>query len=223
MAVTDPNAKKHHKASMIIVPTHNPGFQIERNIPVMGDVGSGYFSHAEVTLNDCRVPKENILGKPGSGFKLAQLRLGPGRIHHCMRWLGVCKRSLNEMIDYVKSRKISSRYQLSDMQTIQNWIAESAAEIAASRALVLQAAWQIENHGFTAAKTLVSMIKYQTAKTLQSTVDKALQAHGGLGMTDDRILAFFYRHERASRIYDGPDEVHKMVVAKQLLKMNKEN
>ena len=218
MVVTDPDEAKHKNASMIIVPTDNLGYKFIRNIPIMGDVGSGYFSHAEVEFNNCRVPKSNLIGEVGSGFALAQERLGPGRIHHCMRWLGICRRSLNEMISYTKTRMITSNKTLSNLQAIQDWIAESAAEIEAARALVLQTAWTIENVGFEAAKNHVSMIKYHVANVMQRVVDRALQSHGGLGMTDDIILAHFYRHERAARIYDGPDEVHKMVVARNLLK-----
>jgi len=218
MVVTGPAEARHRKASMIIVPTDNPGYKMIRNIAVMGDEGSGYFSHAEIAFVNCRVPKSNLIGEVGSGFALAQERLGPGRIHHCMRWLGICRRSLNEMIDYTKTRMINSRETLANMQAIQHWIAESAAEIEAARTLVLQTAWTIENVGFEAAKNHVSMIKYHVANVMQRVVDKALQSHGGLGMTDDKVLAYFYRHERAARIYDGPDEVHKMVVARNLLK-----
>jgi len=218
MVVTGPNEAKHKKASMIIVPTDNPGYKFVRNISIMGEAGSGYYSHAEIAFENCRVPKTNLIGEIGSGFTLAQERLGPGRIHHCMRWLGICRRSLNEMIEYVKTRKITSNKTLADMQAIQNWIAESAADIEAARTLVLQTAWKIENTGFESAKNEVSMIKYHTANVMQKVIDKALQSLGGLGMTDDKILAYFYRHERAARIYDGPDEVHKMVVARNLLK-----
>lgn len=218
MVVTGPNEAKHRKASMIIVPTDNPGYKFIRNISIMGEAGSGYYSHAEIVFDNCRVPESNLIGEVGSGFALAQERLGPGRIHHCMRWLGICRRSLNEMISYVKVRKITSNKTLADMQAIQHWIAESAAEIEAARMLVLQTAWKIENIGFESAKTDVSMIKYYTANVMQRVIDKALQSLGGLGMTDDKILAHFYRHERAARIYDGPDEVHKMVVARNLLK-----
>ena len=218
MVVTDLNEHKHKKASMIIVPTDTPGYKFVRNISIMGEEGSGYYSHAEIAFENCRVPESNLIGEVGSGFALAQERLGPGRIHHCMRWLGICRRSLNEMIEYVKIRKISSNKNLADMQAIQNWIAESAAEIEAARTLVLQTAWKIENIGFESAKNEVSMIKYLVANVMQRVIDKALQSHGGLGMTDDKILAYFYRHERAARIYDGPDEVHKMVVARNLLK-----
>ncbi|MDH5630239.1 MAG: acyl-CoA dehydrogenase family protein [Gammaproteobacteria bacterium] len=218
MVVTNPNAAKHERASMIIVPTDTPGYKMVRNIQIMGEAGSGFYSHAEVKMENCRVPASNLIGEAGSGFKLAQERLGPGRIHHCMRWLGICRRAMNEMIDYVKIRKITDKYALANMQAIQNWIAESQAEIESARTLVLQTAWKIENIGFEKAKTDVSMIKYHTAGVLQKVVDRSIQAHGGLGVTDDKILAYFFRHERAARIYDGPDEVHKMVVARQLLK-----
>lgn len=218
MAVTGPNEAKHRRASMIIVPTDNPGYRLVRNISIMGEAGSGYYSHAEIELKNCRVPKENLIGEVGSGFTLAQERLGPGRIHHCMRWVGICHRALQEMIEYTKRRKITSNKTLSNMQAVQNWIAESKADIEATRTLVLQTAWKIENIGFEAARNDVSMIKYHTANVMQKVIDNALQSHGGLGMTDDTILAYFYRHERAARIYDGPDEVHKMVVARNLLK-----
>ncbi len=218
MVVTDAKQVKHRKASMIIVPTDNPGYRLVRNISIMGEAGSGYYSHAEIEFNNCRVPKNNLIGSVGSGFSLAQERLGPGRIHHCMRWLGICRRAINEMIDYVQQRKISSKHTLADMQAIQHWIAESAAEMEAARSLVLQTAWRIENVGFESAKNDVSMIKYHTANVMQRVIDRAIQSLGGLGMTDDKILAYFYRHERAARIYDGPDEVHKMVVARNLLK-----
>jgi len=220
MAVTDEDATKHQRASMFIVPKSTPGFKIIRNISVMGEPGSGYFSHSEVDFRDCKVPKNALLGGVGEGFALAQTRLGPGRIHHCMRWLGICRRALNIMIDYANKRQVSSRHSLGDMQTIQNWIAESAAEIEAARCLVLKTAEQIELLGFMKAKTQVSMIKYFTANVLQNVLDRSLQTLGALGMTDDTIIAFFFRHERAARIYDGPDEVHKNLVARSLLKTN---
>ncbi|WMS88297.1 acyl-CoA dehydrogenase family protein [Pleionea litopenaei] len=220
MAVTDEDAAKHQRASMFIVPKSTPGFKIIRNISVMGEPGSGYFSHSEVEFSDCKVPKNALLGGVGEGFALAQTRLGPGRIHHCMRWLGICRRALNIMIDYANKRQVSNRHNLGDMQTIQNWIAESAAEIEAARCLVLKTAEQIERLGFMKAKTQVSMIKYFTANVLQKVLDRSLQTLGALGMTDDTIIAFFFRHERAARIYDGPDEVHKNLVARSLLKNN---
>ncbi|MCF6299898.1 MAG: acyl-CoA dehydrogenase family protein [Proteobacteria bacterium] len=217
MAITDPDAHRHKKASMIIVPMNTPGLRIIRNIPVMGHAGSGYFSHAEIEFKNCKVPFDNILGERGTGFKMAQQRLGPGRIHHCMRWMGIARRSLDLMCSYVKQRKINSTETLADQQIIKTNIAESTAQLYAARALILETAWMIDNLGFDKAKQRVSMIKYHAANVLQGIVDKSLQAHGALGMTDDIILAFFYREERAARIYDGPDEVHKLSVAKQIL------
>jgi alkylation response protein AidB-like acyl-CoA dehydrogenase len=218
MAVTDPDADKYRRASMILVETDRPGFSLVRNIPVMGHPGRGFFSHGEVRLENVRVPVANLLGEAGAGFAMAQERLGPGRIHHCMRWLGICRRALDEMLSHVLRREIKPGLPLAKMGAIQDWIAESAAEVEAARALVLMTAWTIEQEGFRAARERVSMIKYYTANVLQRVVDRALQAHGGLGVTDDRILAFFFREERAARIYDGPDEVHRMAVARRLLK-----
>lgn len=218
MAVTDPGADKYRRASMILVETDRPGYRLVRNIPVMGHPGRGFFSHGEVRLENVRVPGGNLLGEAGAGFAMAQERLGPGRIHHCMRWLGICRRALDEMISHALRREIKPGLPLAKMGTIQDWIAESAAEVEAARALVLMTAWTIEQEGFRAARERVSMIKYYTANVMQRVVDRALQAHGGLGVTDDRILAFFFREERAARIYDGPDEVHRMAVARRLLK-----
>ena len=218
MVITEPEAAKHMRASMILVPLDNPGFNIIRNIPVMGHAGQGYFSHSEVEFNDCRVPLSNLVGQRGQGFLLAQDRLGPGRIQHCMRWLGICQRALDIMCRYVQTRAINSQQTLADQQIIKQMIAQSAAELAAARALVLETAWRVENHGFKAAKDNISLIKFYTADVLQKIVDRAIQAHGALGVTDDTILAFFYREERAARIYDGPDEVHQMSVAKSILK-----
>jgi alkylation response protein AidB-like acyl-CoA dehydrogenase len=152
------------------------------------------------------------------GFVLAQDRLGPGRIHHCMRWLGICGRALDLLLERALTREVLEGQKLGDQQFVQGWIADSFAEIQAARILVLQAAWSVENQGFKAARAHIGMIKYFAANILQKVVDRALQAHGALGMTDDTILAFFYREERAARIYDGPDEVHRVSVARQLLK-----
>lgn len=218
MVITEPDAAKHARASMIIVPLDNPGFRIVRNIPVMGHAGHGYFSHSEVEFTDCRVPVTNLIGQRGQGFLLAQDRLGPGRIQHCMRWLGICQRSLDIMCRYVQTRAINSSQTLADQQIIRQMIAQSSAELAAARALVLETAWRVENESFKAAKENVSLIKFYTADVLQRIVDRAIQAHGALGVTDDTILAFFYREERAARIYDGPDEVHQMSVAKSILR-----
>ena len=219
MAVTNPEASTYRQASMIIVPTSTPGFNLVRNIPVMGHEGSGYFSHAEILFESCRVPQQNLLGTEGQGFVIAQDRLGPGRIHHCMRWLGICQRAFDLMCKRANERVISpSGKTLGQQQTIQNWIAESAAEMQAARLMTLNSAWQIDKNGAAAARDSISTIKFTVANTMNKIVDRALQVHGGLGMTDDTILAYFYRHERAARIYDGADEVHKSSVAKRILK-----
>ena len=219
MAVTDPgNKDKYSRASMLIVETENPGFQIMRNISVMGDPGEGYFSHSEVEFNDCRIHKSGLIGETGRGFKLAQERLGPGRIHHCMRWIGICERSFDLMCQRASDRSISPGRKLLDEGVVQNWIAESRAEIDAARLLVLKCANAIETDGSFSARTEVSIIKFYVADVLRKVLDRAIQIHGALGMTDDTPLAFWYRHERGARIYDGPDEVHKRAVAKQILK-----
>ncbi|MCP4135176.1 MAG: acyl-CoA dehydrogenase [bacterium] len=219
MAVTNPDAPTYLQASMIIVPTNTPGFNLVRNIPVMGHEGSDYASHGEILFQSCRVPQKNLLGTEGHGFVIAQDRLGPGRIHHCMRWLGICNRAFDLMCKRANERKIDLNGRtLASRQIIQSWVAESAAEIEAARLMTLHAAWMIEKVGAKEARDNVSMIKYVVANTMQNVVDRALQVHGGLGMTDDTILAFFFRHERAARIYDGADEVHKSSVAKRILK-----
>lgn len=218
MAVTDPKAPPHLQASMIIVPTDTPGFNLVRNIPVMGHAGEGYFSHGEILYQNCRVPQKNLLGKEGHGFVIAQDRLGPGRIHHCMRWIGICNRSFDLMCARARDRVIAPNQRLADKQLVQGMIADSAAEIQAARLMVLHAAWKIEQVGAKEARKDISMIKFVVANTLQRVVDRALQVHGGLGMTDDTIIAHFYAHERAARIYDGVDEVHKISVARQIMK-----
>lgn len=217
MVVTNPDAHKYLRASMIIVPTDHPDLEFVRNVPVMGHAGEGYMSHAEIKFHDCRVPVTNRLGPEGQGFVLAQQRLGPGRIHHCMRWLGICKRAQRMLARQALSREVADGQKLADQQAVQFWLAENAAEIEAARSMVLKAAWTGDNHGFRAARIEIAMIKYYVAGVLQRVVDRALQAHGALGMTDDTVLAFYYREERAARIYDGPDEVHKRSVARQIL------
>jgi alkylation response protein AidB-like acyl-CoA dehydrogenase len=171
-----------------------------------------------VNYDNVRVPKENLLGGEGQGFLLAQDRLGPGRIHHCMRWIGICERALSLMIDRARTRKLGHDKVLGDMQSVQNWIAESRAEIDASRLLVLNAAEAIEKKGAQNSRIEISSIKFFVADVLMRVIDRAIQTHGALGMTDDTILSWWYRHERGSRIYDGPDEVHKVVIARALLK-----
>ncbi len=218
MAITDPEAAPHRRASMILVPTDTPGFDLVRNINVMGHAGEGYFSHAEILYHSCRVPKSNLLGPEGHGFVIAQERLGPGRIHHCMRWLGICRRAFDLMCSRAVSRRVAPGKTLADKEIIQAWIAECAAEIQAAKMLTLHTAWKIERRGWKEAREDISMIKFLVAGAMQRVVDRALQVHGGLGMTDDTVLAFFFRHERAARIYDGPDEVHKLSLARRILK-----
>jgi len=219
MAITNPEAENvYQRASMILVPLDNPGYRLIRNISIMGDEGEDYLSHGELEFTNCRVPKSHLIGDEGQGFTLAQVRLGPGRIHHCMRWIGICERALGLMCDRALSRELNPEKFLSGQQTIQNWIAESAAEIKASRLLVLHTAEKIEKEGAKAAKEDISTIKFFVSDVLMKVLDRAIQVHGALGITDDTLLSFWYRHERGARIYDGPDEVHKSVLAKSILK-----
>jgi alkylation response protein AidB-like acyl-CoA dehydrogenase len=217
MAVTNPDAPPHARASMIIVPTDTPGFERVRNIKIMGDAGDGWGSHAEIWYRGVRVPQTHRRGPEGAGFLIAQERLGPGRIHHCMRWIGICERVFDTMCKRVATRKIDDEKTLASRQIAQAWIAEARAEIDASRLMVLHAAWTIENKGFSAAREQVSLIKFFVSDVMMRLVDRAIQLHGALGITSDTVLAHYYVHERGARIYDGPDEVHKMVVAKRIL------
>jgi acyl-CoA dehydrogenase len=219
MVITDPdNPNPYMRASQIIVPTDTEGFNFIRNISVMGDEGDGWNAHAEIKYENCIVPEKNILGPVGAGFKIAQDRLGPGRIHHCMRWIGECEKAFEMMCERAASRELSPGKPLALKQTVQNWIAESRAEINASRLMVLDAAKKIDNEGAYAAKVEISTIKFYVAQVLQNVLDRAIQVHGALGMTDDTPLASLYRHERSARIYDGADEVHKTRVAKEIMK-----
>lgn len=218
MAVTNPENEPHQRASMLIVPTDTKGFRIVRNISVMGEAGTGWLSHAEVMFENCRIPQENLIGEAGKGFSLAQHRLGPGRIHHCMRWVGISERALDMMIRYALKRELHKGETLANQQVIQHWIAESRANINAARLMVLDTAKRIDEQGASASRNEISAIKFFVPKIMLEVLDRALQVHGGLGMSDDTLLAFWYRHERASRIYDGADEVHKTALAKHILK-----
>ena len=218
MAVTDAEAGRYDRASMILVPMDTPGFRRLRNIPIMGHVGEDYCSHAEVLFEDCRVPRDNLLGVEGAGFRIAQQRLGAGRIHHCMRWIGIGERSIELMCQRVADRELAPGRPLASKQIVQTWIADSWAEIRAARLMVLDAAWKMERDGQLGARKEISAIKFFAANVLLKVLDRAIQAHGGLGVTSDTPLAGFFRNERAGRIYDGPDEVHRIVVARELLK-----
>ena len=215
MANTDPEGVPHRRFSQIIVPTETPGLNIIRNISVMGHTGRGYGTHSEIRYEDVRVPVTNTLGQPGDGFLIAQRRLGPGRIHHSMRWLGQAQRAFEIMCRYVLKREAFGG-PLAEKQTIQNWIADSAAEIQACRLLTMHAAAKIDSGAD--ARVEISLIKFYGATMLHNVIDRAVQSHGALGVSDDTPLAGMYRNARAARIYDGPDEVHRMVVARRILR-----
>jgi alkylation response protein AidB-like acyl-CoA dehydrogenase len=215
MAVTDPEAPPHGRASQIVVPVETPGVDVVRPVPVLGHAGRGWSTHCEVWYRDVRVPVANTLGEPGDGFRIAQKRLGPGRIHHVMRWLGQMQRAFELLCSYSLEREaFGSR--LADKQTIQNWIADSAAEIHACRLMTLDAANKIDEGD--EARVEVSVIKFYAARVLHDVIDRAIQVHGALGLTDETPLAAMYTQARAARIYDGPDEVHRMVVSRRILK-----
>jgi len=219
MAVTSPDAEsRHQRASQIIVPLDTPGFTLVRNIAVMGESGEGWPTHAEVRYDNVRVPISNRIGDEGAGFALAQHRLGPGRIHHCMRWIGICERAFDIMCSHAAHRQVAPGRTLGEQGIVQAWIAESRAEINASRLLVLETARKIDEEGSYAARDEISLIKFYVAGVINRVLDRALQTLGGLGMSDDTPIAWWYRHERAARIYDGPDEVHKISVARRILK-----
>jgi len=215
MAVTDPDAPAHRRMSQIVVPAATPGVEIVRAIPVMGHRGRGWSTHCEVRYRGVRVPVANTVGEPGDGFRIAQKRLGPGRIHHVMRWLGQMQRAFELMCAYALRREVFGG-PLAGKQTVQNWVADSAAEIQACRLLTLDAAARID--GGDEARVEVSVIKFFAARVLNDVVDRALQVHGALGLTDQTPLARMYADARAARFYDGPDEVHRMVVSRRVLK-----
>lgn len=221
MAVTDANARPHERATFFIVPTDTPGFRIVQNLPVMGEahaVGqAGWASHAEVVYEGVVVDDEARLGPVGGGFQMAQERLGPGRIHHAMRWIGITERALELMVARAASRELAPGVRLGHKDTIQGWIGRSWAELEAARLFVRECARRVESEGGRAARLHVSGIKLVVADLMQRVLDRAIQVHGALGMTDLTPLAFWFRHERAARIYDGPDEVHEQLVARELL------
>jgi acyl-CoA dehydrogenase len=215
MAVTDPDAEPHRRASQVIVPADTPGVEIVRPVPVLGHAGRGWSTHCEVTYTGVRVPLANTLGDPGDGFRIAQKRLGPGRIHHVMRWLGQMQRAFELMCERALARAAFGE-RLADKQTVQNWIADSAAEIQACRLMTLDAAHKIDQGD--EARVEISLIKFYAAGVLNDVIDRAIQVHGALGLTDETPLATMWAHARGGRIYDGPDEVHRMVVSRRILK-----
>jgi alkylation response protein AidB-like acyl-CoA dehydrogenase len=215
MAVTDPHEAPHGHISQIIVPADTPGVEVVRPVPVLGHVGRGWNTHCEVRFRDARVPAANLLGERGDGFRIAQKRLGPGRIHHVMRWLGQMQRAFDLMCTYALEREaFGSR--LGDKQTVQNWIADSAAEIQACRLMTMHAAQLID--AGDEARVEISALKFMAAKVLHDVIDRAVQTHGALGISGDSPLSTMYLAARFARIYDGPDEVHRMVVARRILR-----
>jgi acyl-CoA dehydrogenase len=219
MAVTEPDARSHQRASMLIVPADTPGVTILRDVPTMEQPAEHFGrlgGHAEIRYESVRVPEENLLGARGAGFALAQARLVPGRIHHCMRWLGVARRAFDMLCERATYR-VSHGSVLGDKQTIRNWIADSAAQMQAARLMTLHAAWKIDTEGAAAARTDVSLIKFYGAQVLHDVIDRALQTHGSLGYSTDLPLEAMYRYARGARLYDGPDEVHRQAVARQIL------
>jgi acyl-CoA dehydrogenase len=220
MAVTDPDARPHQRASMFIVPADTPGVRILRDVATMehpADEFGKLGGHAEIRYESVRVPVASRLGGEGEGFLIAQHRLGPGRIHHCMRWLGVSARAFDMLCERAVSR-VAHGGPLADKQTVQNWVADSAAQMQAARLMTLHAAWKMDTQGASAARTDISMIKVFGAGVLHDVVDRALQVHGSLGYSTDLPLEQMYRFARGARFYDGPDEVHRTTVARRILR-----
>jgi acyl-CoA dehydrogenase len=220
MAVTDPEAAPHERASMFIVDARTPGVNILRDVATMEhpyDSFGRYGNHAEIRYDDVRLPAEAILGQPGAGFRIAQQRLGPGRIHHCMRFLGLSRRAFDMLCERATYR-VSHGKALGDHQLVQQWIADSAAEMSAARLMTLHAAWVMDTRGAAAARREISLIKFFGAETLFNVVDRALQAHGALGYSTDLPLEHMFRTARGARFYDGADEVHRSSVARLILR-----
>jgi alkylation response protein AidB-like acyl-CoA dehydrogenase len=218
VAVTDPEAHPHRRATLFIVPTDTPGYRLVRNVPVLGHAGEGWMSHGELRFEGCRVPESLRLGAEGAGFAIGQERLGPGRIHHCMRWIGICERAFDLMCRRAATRRVDEKETLGRKALVQAFISESRARIDGARLLVLQTAWRLDRHGFEAAAADVSLCKFHVAEVMSEVVDRAVQVHGALGLTSDTPLGFFWAFERAAHIYDGPDEVHKLAAARRILK-----
>ncbi len=220
MAVTNPDVHPYQGSSMFVVPVDTPGVEIARDVATMAhpETEFGRFgNHAEVYYRDVRVPAGNLIGREGEGFTLAQMRLGPGRIHHCMRWLGQSKRAFDMLCERAVSRTAHGGL-LAEKQTVQNWVADSMAEMHAARLMTLHAAWKMDRDGASAARIEIAMIKFYGASVLFNVIDRAIQVHGALGFSCDLPLEQMYRQARAARIYDGPDEVHRQTVARRTLK-----
>jgi acyl-CoA dehydrogenase len=213
MAVTDPDAEPHRRATMFLVPTNTPGYRFIRNIAVMGEHGA--VGHGEVEFKNVRVPAEAVLGAVGDGFRLAMARLGPARLTHCMRWMGIAQRSLDIAVDYAKKREAFAKL-LAEQQSIQWMIADSEIELHASRLMVMDAAWKHEQGSEIRHES--SICKVFVAEAVNRIIDRAIQICGAAGVSGDLPLEHFYREARAFRIYDGPSEVHRMVIARKVLR-----
>ena len=213
MAVTDPDAPSHRRVSAFLVPTDTPGYRLVRAVPTMG--GHGLGGHCEVEYRSVRVPDSAVLGEVGDGFRMAQVRLGPARLTHCMRWLGVAQRSLEIAIARAKERDAFGK-KLAEHQSIQWMIADSEIDLHASRLMVMQAAWKHENGSEIRHES--SICKVFVAEAVNRVIDRAVQICGALGYSGDTPLEMFFREARAFRIYDGPSEVHRMVIARNLLR-----
>jgi acyl-CoA dehydrogenase len=215
MGVTDPDADPYHRQSMILVPLDAPGVTIVRGLPVFGhDEGPG---HAETLFENVRLPKDQLLGEEGSGFAIAQARLGPGRIHHCMRAIGLAERALDLMCTRAQTRKPFGRY-LAEQGVVQERIAESRIQIEQARLLTLKAAWLMDTAGKKAARFEIAAIKVIGARVATDVIDRAIQLFGGAGVTDDWPLASMYTHARTLHLVDGPDEVHLQQIARRELR-----
>lgn len=215
MGKTDPSADRHHQQSMVLVPKSTAGVTVVRNLTVMGYVDNE--SHCEVTFDNVRVPVSNLLGEEGGGFAIAQARLGPGRIHHCMRSIGAAQYALELMCQRAASR-IAFGKPLSEQGMVQDWIAMSKVEIEQARLLTLQAAWTIDTKGKKAAQDEIAMIKIVAPALHTNVVDRAIQLFGGAGVSGDYPLAEMWAHGRTMHIVDGPDEVHKRSLAKSVVR-----
>ena len=215
MGLTDPEGPAHRQQSMVLVPVDTPGVRITRSLTVFGR--QDQHGHAWIEFEDVRVPVSNLLGTEGDGFLIAQARLGPGRIHHCMRSIGTAERALQMMVERAKSR-VAFGGPLADQGSIQEWIAESRIEIEQARLLTMKAAWMIDQGNAKLAKTEISAIKVVAPRVACNVVDRAIQVHGGLGVSDDIPLAKMYGWQRALKIFDGPDQVHLRSIARWELK-----
>jgi acyl-CoA dehydrogenase len=220
MGVTDPAAEAHRRHSMVLVPMDTPGVIVVRNLPVMHHVAPE--GHCEMRFADVRVPVTNRLGEEGKGFALAQARLGPGRIHHCMRSIGQCELALELMCARARERQAFGK-KLHEHGTVAEWIALSRMEIDQARLLVLRAAWLIDRHGNKAARTDVSMIKVVVPRLQTAVLSRAMQVYGAMGLTPDTPLAFLWTWGRALQFVDGPDEVHLRTVARHEMRAQEPN